>query len=157
MMEIIHLSKEGAEKLQQELHQLKTKARPQIVAEIKRAREFGDLSENAEYHVAKEKQVFIERKIAELEDKLTRVQILDDRNIDSSKAYLLSTVKVRDTRDGEEIEYTLVSEEEADIDNDKISIKSPIGRGLLGKSAGETVQIKVPAGVIEYEIVEVSR
>jgi len=156
-MEIIHLSREGAEKLQKELHQLKTKARPQIVAEIKRAREFGDLSENAEYHVAKEKQGFIERKIAELEDKLTRVQILDDSNIDTSKAYLLSKVKVRNTRDGEEIEYMLVAEEEADIDNDKISVKSPIGKGLLGKAAGEKVQIRVPAGMIEYEIVDVSR
>jgi len=156
-MEIIHLSKEGAEKLQKELHKLKTVDRPQIVAEIKRAREFGDLSENAEYHVAKERQVLIERKIAELEDKLTRVQVLDDTEIDSSKAFLLSKVRVRDTADGEEIEYMLVSPEEADVDNDKISIKSPIGRGLLGKSPGETVQIEVPAGVIEYEILSITR
>jgi transcription elongation factor GreA len=156
-MEIIHLSKEGAEKLQKELHRLKTVARRQVVAEIKRAREFGDLSENAEYHAAKEKQVFIERKIAELEDKLTRVRILDDSNIDATKAYLLSRVKVRDVRDGEEIEYMLVSPEEADVDNDKISVKSPIGKGLLGRAAGETVQITVPAGVIEYEIIDVSR
>lgn len=156
-MEIIHLSKEGAEKLQKDLHRLKTVDRPQIVSEIKRAREFGDLAENAEYHAAKERQELIERKIAELEDKLTRTRVLDDTEIDASKAYLLSKVRVRDTDDGEEIEYMLVSAEEADVDNDKISIKSPIGRGLLGKSAGERVQIEVPAGMIEYEIISISR
>jgi transcription elongation factor GreA len=156
-MEIIHLSKEGAEKLQQELHRLKTIDRMEVVREIKRAREFGDLSENAEYHAAKEKQVFIERKIAELEDQLTRVRIIEAGDIDASKAYLLSTVKLRDCRNGEELEYTLVSAEEADIDNNKISIKSPIGRGLLGKSAGDKVQIQVPAGTIEYEILAVTR
>ena len=156
-MDIIHLSKEGVEKLQRELHKLKTVTRREIVAEIKRARELGDLTENAEYHAAKEKQLLIERKIADLEDKLTRVQILDGSDIDSSKAYLLFKVHVRDTRTGEEVEYTLVSAEEADVDNNKISIKSPIGRGLLGKSAGETVQIEVPAGQIEYEILSISR
>lgn len=156
-MEVIHLSKEGAEKLQKELYRLRTVDRLQVVAEIKRAREFGDLSENAEYHAAKEKQVFIERKIADLEDKLSRVQIIEDGDIDTSKAYLLSTVKVRDTEDGEEIEYTLVAAEEADIDNNKISAKSPIGKGLLGKSAGDKVKIKVPVGIIEYEILSVTR
>ncbi len=156
-MDIIHLSKEGVEKLQRELHKLKTVNRREIVAEIKRARELGDLTENAEYHAAKEKQLLIERKIADLEDKLTRVQILDGSDIDSSKAYLFSKVRVRDTRTGEEVVYTLVSAEEADVDNNKISIKSPIGRGLLGKSAGETVQIEVPAGQIEYEILSISR
>jgi len=156
-MDIIHLSKEGVEKLQKELRQLKTVERIAVVAEIKRAREFGDLSENAEYHAAKEKQVFIERKIAELEDKLTRVRILEDGDIDASKAYLLSTVRLRDCADGEELEYTLVSAEEADIDHNKISIKSPIGKSLLGKSAGERVRIQVPAGTIEYEILSVSR
>ena len=156
-MEIIHLSKAGAEKLQKELHQLKTVKRPEVVAEIKRAREFGDLAENAEYHAAKEKQVLIERKIAELEDKLTRVRVFDDTDVDTSKAYLFAKVRVRDTRDGEEIEYTLVSPEEADVDNDIISIKSPIGKGLLGKAVGDVVQIEVPAGMIEYEIVAISR
>lgn len=151
------MSKAGAEKLQKELHRLKTVDRRVIVGEIKRAREFGDLSENAEYHAAKEKQGFIERKIAELEDQLTRVRIIDDGDIDTSKAYLLSNVRVRDCEDGEELEYTLVAAEEADIDDNKISIKSPIGKGLLGKSAGEKVQIQVPAGIIEYEILAVSR
>lgn len=156
-MDIIHLSKEGVEKLQKKLHRLKTVDRPEIVREIKRAREFGDLSENAEYHAAKEKQVFVERKIADLEDKLTRVRILEDGDIDTSKAYLLSTVRVRDCADGEKLEYTLVSAEEADIDHNKISIQSPIGKGLLGKSAGEKVHIDVPAGTIEYEILSISR
>ncbi len=156
-MEVIYLSKEGAAKLQKELHQLKTVDRRTVVAEIKRAREFGDLSENAEYHAAKEKQGFIERKIADLEDKLSRVQIIEEGDIDTSKAYLLSTVRVRDTEDGEEIEYMLVAAEEADIDKNKISIKSPIGKGLLGKSAGEKVKIEVPVGIIEYEILSVTR
>ncbi len=156
-MDIIYLSKDGVEKLQKELHRFKTIERPKVVSEIKTAREFGDLSENAEYHAAKEKQVFVERKIAELEDKLTRVRVLDDSNIDASKAYLLSTVRVRDLEDGEEIDYTLVSAEEADVDNDRISIQSPIGKGLLGKAVGDRVQIEVPAGVIEYEVLDVSR
>ncbi len=156
-MDIIYLSKDGVEKLQKELHQFKTVERPKVVSEIKTAREFGDLSENAEYHAAKEKQVFIERKIAELEDTLTRVQVLDDKDIDTSKAYLLSTVRVRDLEDGEELEYTLVSAEEADVDQNRISIQSPIGKGLLGKAVGDKVEIKVPVGVIEYEIVDVSR
>jgi len=156
-MDIIHLSKEGAEKLQKELHYLKTVKRREVVAEIKHAREMGDLAENAEYHAAKEKQVLIERKIAELEDKLTRVRILDDGEVDTSRAYLLSTVRVRDLRDGEEIDYTLVSPEESDTDANRISIKSPIGRGLLGKAVGERVQIEVPAGLIEYEVLSVSR
>lgn len=156
-MDIIYLSMEGIEKLQKELRHLKTVKRPEVVAEIKHAREMGDLAENAEYHAAKEKQVFIERKIAELEDKLTRVRVLEDGDIDTSRAYLLSTVRVRDLRDGEEIDYTLVSPEETDVDNNRISIKSPIGRGLLGKAPGERVRIEVPAGLIEYEILSISR
>ena len=156
-MDIIHLSREGVEKLQKELRYLKTVKRPEVVGEIKHAREMGDLAENAEYHAAKEKQVLIERKIAQLEDKLTRVRILEGTDIDTSRAYLLSTVRVRDLRDGEEIEYMLVSAEEADIDVNRISINSPIGRGLLGKAVGEKVQIEVPAGVIEYEILSISR
>jgi len=156
-MDIIHLSREGVEKLQKELRYLKTVKRPEVVGEIKHAREMGDLAENAEYHAAKEKQVLIERKIAQLEDKLTRVRILEGTDIDTSRAYLLSTVRVRDLRDGEEIEYMLVSAEEADIDVNRISINSPIGRGLLGKAVGERVQIEVPAGVIEYEILSISR
>jgi len=156
-MDIIHLSKEGAQKLQKELRQLKTVERRAVVSEISRARDFGDLSENAEYHAAKEKQVLIERKIADLEDKLSRVQIIDESNIDTSKARILSTVRVKDLSDGEELEYTLVAAEEADIELNKISIKSPIGKGLLGTAGGDTVRIEIPAGIVEFEILTVTR
>ncbi|PKK83365.1 MAG: transcription elongation factor GreA [candidate division Zixibacteria bacterium HGW-Zixibacteria-1] len=153
----IFLSREGLLKLEQELKQLKTVERPTIVAEIKRAREMGDLSENAEYHAAKEAQVHIERKIAELEDKLSRVQSINTDNIPSDKAYLFAKVLVKDLDDGEEIEYTLAPQEETDLDNDIISIKSPIGAALLGKAVGDVLEVKVPAGIIKYEILKISR
>lgn len=153
----IFLSREGLLKLEQELKQLKTVERPTIVAEIKRAREMGDLSENAEYHAAKEAQVHIERKIAELEDKLSRVQSINTDNIPSDKAYLFAKVLVKDLDDGEEIEYTLAPQEETDLDNDIISIKSPIGAALLGKAVGDILEVKVPAGIIKYEILKISR
>lgn len=153
----IFLSKDGRLRLEQELKHLKTVDRPQIVSEIKRAREMGDLSENAEYHAAKEAQVHIERKIAQLEDKLSRVQSIDTSNIPSDKAYIFAKVLVKDLDDGEEIEYTLAPPEETDIDNDIISIKSPIGAALLGKAVGDVIDIKVPAGLIKYEVLKISR
>ncbi|UCD95328.1 MAG: transcription elongation factor GreA [Candidatus Zixiibacteriota bacterium] len=153
----IYLSKEGRLKLEKELKKLKTVDRPKIIAEIKRAREMGDLTENAEYHAAKETQVHIERRIAELEDKLSRVRSIDTDNIPTDKAYLFARVLVRDLDDDEKIEYTLAPPEETDIDNDIISIKSPIGSALLGKSVGDKVDVKVPAGLIRYEIMKISR
>ncbi|MEW5924733.1 MAG: transcription elongation factor GreA [Candidatus Zixiibacteriota bacterium] len=153
----IFLSKDGRLKLEQELKHFKTVERPKIVAEIKRAREMGDLSENAEYHAAKEAQVHIERKIAELEDKLSRVQSINTDNIPSDKAYIFAKVLVKDLGDGEEIEYTLAPPEETDIDNDIISIKSPIGAALLGKAVGDVIDVKVPAGIIKYEVLKISR
>jgi len=155
--EPIYLSKQGRLKLEQELKRLKTEDRPHILSEIKRARQMGDLSENAEYHAAKEAQTHIERKIAELEDKLSRVRSFDSDNIPSDKAYIFARVRVRDLRSGEEIEYKLVPAEEVDVDNDIISIKSPIGAGLLGKAVGDLLEIKVPAGVIRFEILKISR
>ncbi len=157
MSEPLYMSKEGIIKLENELRRLKFEERPKIVAEIKRTMELGDLSENAEYHAAKEAQTHLERKIAELEYKLSRVQRLDMDAIPSDKVYLFAKVLVRDTSDGEEIEYTIAPPEETDVDNDIISVESPIGKALLGKSEGETVQIKVPAGTIEYEIIKISR
>ncbi len=153
----VYLSKQGIIKLEQKLKELKSVDRPKIVSEIRRARELGDLSENAEYHAAKEAQVHLERKIAELEDKLSRAQSVDTDNIPSDKAYLFARVLVKDLSDGEEIEYTLAPPEETDVDNDIISIKSPIGAALLGKAVGEQVDIKVPAGVVQYEIIKISR
>jgi transcription elongation factor GreA len=153
----IYLSKEGRLKLERELNKLKTVDRPKIIAEIKRAMEMGDLTENAEYHAAKETQVHVERKIAELEDKLSRVRSVDTKNIRTDKAYLFARVLVKDLDEGEEIEYTLSPPEETDVDNDIISIKSPIGSALLGKSVGDTIDVKVPAGLIRYEILKISR
>ncbi len=153
----IHLSKEGILKLEHELKELKTVQRPKLIAEIKRARELGDLAENAEYHAAKETQTHLEAKIAELEDKLSRARPIDTEDIPSDKAYIFARVLVKDLDDGEEIEYTLAPPEEADVDSDIISIESPIGKALLGKSVGDRLDIKVPVGIIKYEIIKISR
>jgi len=155
--EPIYLSKDGRLKMEQELKRLKFTDRPALVAEIKRAREMGDLSENAEYHAAKEAQGHLERKIAEIEDKLSRVRTVDTDQIPSDKAYLFSKVKVKDLDRGEEIVYTLAPPDESDVDNDIISVKSPIGAGLLGKAVGDQVEIKIPVGVLRYEIIEITR
>ncbi|MEE8577542.1 MAG: transcription elongation factor GreA [candidate division Zixibacteria bacterium] len=157
MSEPIYLTKEGRLKMEAELKQLKFEERPAIIAEIKRARELGDLSENAEYHAAKEKQGHVERKIAEVEEKLSRVRSVDTDKIPKDKAYLFSKVLIRDERDGEEILYTLASSEEADVDNDIISVNSPIGKALLGKAVGDKIEIKVPAGLLKYEIISITR
>ncbi|MCP4684443.1 MAG: transcription elongation factor GreA [bacterium] len=155
--EPIYLSKEGRIKLEKELRRLKFEERPRLVAEIKRTMEMGDLSENAEYHAAKESQGHLERKVAELEDKLSRVRTVDADQIPTDKVYLFAKVLVKDLDDGEEIEYTIAPADEADVDNDIISIKSPIGAGLLGKAVGEVAEIKIPVGVIRYEILRIGR
>jgi transcription elongation factor GreA len=151
------MSREGIEKLRQELKKLKFEERPRIVAEIKRARELGDLSENAEYHAAKEAQTHIERKLADLEFKLARVHPVDVDDIPTDKVYLFAQVKVKDVKSGEETLYTVVPPDEADVYNDIISVKSPIGAALLGKAVGDVVEVKAPARTIEYEILEISR
>ena len=153
----MYMSKEGILKLEAELKQLKFKERPKIVAEIKRCMEMGDLSENAEYHAAKEAQTHLEHKIADLEYKLSRAQVIDTADIPSDKVYLFARVLVEDTSDGEEIEYTIAPPDETDVDNDIISVKSPIGAAMLGKSEGDLIQVKVPAGTIEYKILKISR
>jgi len=155
--EPVYLSKDGRIRLEQELRRLKTEERPRLLAEIKRTMEMGDLSENAEYHAAKEAQGHMERKIAELEDKLSRVRSVDTDRLPSDKAYLFAKVAVKDLDRGDKIEYTLAPPDEADADNDIISIKSPIGAALLGKGIGDKIEIKVPAGIIRYEILGVSR
>ncbi|MFZ5980497.1 MAG: transcription elongation factor GreA [Candidatus Zixiibacteriota bacterium] len=157
MTEPIYLSKEGRIKLESELKRLKFEDRPRLVAEIKRTMELGDLSENAEYHAAKEAQSHLERRIAELEDKLSRVVSVDTDKIPSDKVYLFARVTVKDMADNEEIVYTIAPPDETDVDNDIISVKSPIGAALLGKSVGDVVEIVVPAGKIKYEIVRIER
>ena len=156
MSEPLYMSKEGLLKLEAELKRLKYEERPRIVGEIKRAREMGDLSENAEYHAAKEAQGYLERKISEIQEKLTRVRAVEADQVRTDKAYLFAKVLVKDKKSGEEILYTLSPPEEDDVSNDIISIKSPIGAALLGKGVGEKVKIKVPVGILEYEIIKIS-
>jgi transcription elongation factor GreA len=153
----IYLTEEGHQKMQAELRRLKTVDRPRMIGEISRARDMGDISENAEYHAAKERQVLLERKIAELEDKLTRVKTIKEEQFDGTRAYLFSLVRLRDINTGEEIRYQLVSPEEADLDLDRISVRSPIGQGILGKTKGERVTINVPAGEFVYDIIDIER
>jgi len=151
----LHMSEQGFEKLKTELHKLKYTDRPAIVAEIKRAMEMGDLSENAEYHAAKEAQTHLERTIAELEFKLSRAKIVKKEDVVQGKAYMFAKVTVVDVDDDEEEVYTLVSPEETNLDLNHISIKSPIGQGLLGKEVGDEVTIKVPAGTLKYKITKI--
>jgi transcription elongation factor GreA len=152
-----YLSKEGFEKLEKELRDLKMRGRKEIAEEIAEARAKGDLSENAEYDAAKEAQGLLEKRIAELENTLAHSSIIDDRNIDSSKAYLLSTVTILNHKMGKEMSYTLVNKQEADFKAGKISIDSPIGKSLLGKEVGDIVEVNVPAGKMKLEIKKIER
>ena len=157
MSEPLFMSKEGRQKLEAELKKLKFEDRPTIVAEIKRTREMGDLSENAEYHAAKDRQKMIEGKIVEIQRKLLRIQLVDTDTIPSDRVYLYARVLIKDLEDDEEIEYTIAPADEVDLDKDIISVNSPIGAALLGKAVGETVEVDVPAGTVKYEILKISR
>lgn len=155
--EPIYLSKQGRQNLENELRDLKGVQRPAIVKEITRCMQMGDLSENAEYHAAKEAQQHLQYKISDLEDKLSRVRSVDIDKIPTDKVYLFATVKVRDLKRKEDIVYRILPAEESDPDNDEISVKSPIGIALLGKGVGETVEIEIPVGILRYKILEISR
>jgi transcription elongation factor GreA len=157
MADVTYYTKEGLEKLKQELQHLRTEGRAQIAKAIAEARDKGDLSENAEYDAAKEAQGHHEAKIAKLEEVLANARLIDESKLDTSKVLALSKVKIKNTKNGAEMTYQLVSESEADLKSGKISVKSPIAQGLLGKSVGDKVEITVPAGKIEFEIVEISR
>lgn len=152
-----YLSREGYEKLDAELRDLKTRGRKEIAEEISEARSKGDLSENAEYDAAKEAQGHLEKKIAELENTLATATILDNKDIDTSKAYLLSTITMLNKKTNKEMKYKLVSKDEADFKQGKISVDSPIGQGILGKEIGDVAKIKVPAGTLELEIIKIER
>lgn len=157
MAEVTYYTKEGIEKLKEELHYLKTEGRAQIAKAIAEARDKGDLSENAEYDAAKEAQGLHEAKIAKLGESLANARLIDESKLDSSKVLALSIVKIKNIRNGTAMTYQLVSETEADLKSGKISVKSPIAKGLLGKSVGDKVEIAVPAGKMEFEILEISR
>lgn len=157
MAEVTYYNKEGLENLKEELQYLKTEGRAAIAKAIAEARDKGDLSENAEYDAAKEAQGMHEAKIAKLENTLATARLIDESTLDTSKVLALSIVKLKNVKNGQIMTYQLVSETEADLKAGKISVKSPIAQGLLGKSEGDRATIEVPAGQIELEILEISR
>ncbi|MEE3163380.1 MAG: transcription elongation factor GreA [Bacteroidota bacterium] len=157
MADISYFTKEGLQRLKDEVHQLETVERPKISQQIAEARDKGDLSENAEYDAAKEAQGLLEAKISKLKNTLANARLVDDSKIDNTKVYILSTVKIRNTKNNAEVTYTLVAENEANLAEKKISIDSPIGKGLLGKSVGDIAEVQVPAGIIPFEVLEISR
>ncbi|NJL11835.1 MAG: transcription elongation factor GreA [Microscillaceae bacterium] len=157
MAKVSYYTKEGLDKLKKELQELRTKGRADIAQQIAEARDKGDLSENAEYDAAKDAQGLLELKISKLEEIVANARVLDDSNIDTTKVSILSTVKIKNKKLNKDFTYTLVSEEEADVKAGRISIQSPIGKGLLGKSVGDTALIEVPAGKLEFEILHISR
>ena len=151
------LTRAGLEKLQKELKLLREVKRPSVIEAIATAREKGDLRENAEYDAAREAQAHLEKRIHELEGKLSCVDILDDQDIDATRAFLGATLLLKNLPGGKKITYMLVSKEEADFKDKKISIDSPVGKALLGKSVGDLAEVKVPAGTLRYEILSISR
>ncbi|GDX47398.1 MAG: transcription elongation factor GreA [Bacteroidota bacterium] len=156
MADIQYFTPEGLEKLKSELNELKTKGRSDVAKAIAEAREKGDLSENAEYDAAKDAQGMLEMKIAQLESTLSKARIIDKSKMDVNKIMILSSVKVKNLNTKQLAKFLLVSENEADIKSGKISVSSPIGKGLLGKMVGEIAEISVPAGIIKFEIIEIS-
>lgn len=157
MSQISYYTEEGLQNLKDELHHLKTVERPSISNQIAEARDKGDLSENAEYDAAKEAQGHLEAKIAKLENLIANARLIDESQIDNSRVFILSKVRIKNLNNGNEVEYTLVAENEANLAQKKISIESPIGRGLLGKIVGEIAEVQVPAGIIKLEVIHISR
>ncbi|MGB0933838.1 MAG: transcription elongation factor GreA [Lishizhenia sp.] len=157
MSNISYYTAEGLQKMKDELHEMKTVQRPSISAQISEARDKGDLSENAEYDAAKEAQGLLEMKISKLENVLANARLIDDSMIDTSKVYILSKVTIKNIKNGAEMMYTLVAENEANLKEKKISIESPIGKGLLGKSKGDIADVQTPNGIIQFEIIDIAR
>jgi len=157
MSEVTYYTQDGLDKLKEELHQLKTVGRTSISKAIAEARDKGDLSENAEYDAAKEAQGLHEAKISKMEATLSTARLIDESKLDLTKVLALSIVKIKNVKNGATMTYQLVAESEADLKTGKISVKSPIAQGLLGKSVGDKTEIQVPAGKVEFEILEISR
>ncbi|WP_353194911.1 transcription elongation factor GreA [Pusillimonas noertemannii] len=156
-MAAIPLTASGAERLQQELHRLKTVERPEVINAIAEARAQGDLSENAEYEAARERQAFVEGRIQELEGTLSNAQIIDPTALDvDGTAVFGATVEIEDLESGERLTYQIVGDAEADIRSNRISVSSPVARALIGKAEGDVVEVKAPAGIREYEVVGIS-
>lgn len=157
MSKISYYTAEGLKKLKDELEQLKSVERPKASQAIADARDKGDLSENAEYDAAKEAQGLLELKIAKLEEVASNARLIDESQLDNSKVLVLSKVKIKNQTNGMQLTYMLVAESEADLKAGKISVTSPIGKGLLGKSVGDIAEIKVPNGIMNFEVLEISR
>jgi len=157
MSAVSYYTAEGLKKLREELDHLKNVMRPKASQDIADARDKGDLSENAEYDAAKEAQGLLEMRISKLEEIYANARLIDESQLDISKALVLSNVKIRNQANGTEMKYTLVAESEADLKSGKISVTSPIGKGLLGKTVGEVAEITVPNGILKFEILEISR
>lgn len=157
MSKVSYYTAEGLKKLRNELSHLKDVERPKASQAIGEARDKGDLSENAEYDAAKEAQGMLEMKISKMEETLSGARVIDESQLDLTKALALSKVKIKNQTNGMEMTYTLVAESEADITSGKISVNSPIGKGLLGKSVGDTAEIQVPSGIMKFDILEISR
>jgi transcription elongation factor GreA len=157
MSQINYYTAEGLQKLKDELYHLKTVQRPSISEQIAEARDKGDLSENAEYDAAKEAQGILEMKISKMEAIVANARLIDETHMDNSKVFILSKVKIKNQSNGMELEYTLVAENEADIKLKKISVDSPIGKGLLGKKVNDIAEIQTPAGIMNFEILDITR
>ena len=157
MSKVSYYTPEGLKKLKEELDHLRDIERPKASQAIAEARDKGDLSENAEYDAAKEAQGLLEMKIAKMEETVANARIIDESQLDTSKALVLSTVKIRNQANKMEMKYTLVAESEADLKTGKISVTSPIGKGLLGKSVGDIAEVQVPNGILKFEILEITR
>ena len=156
MSKVQYYTEEGLKRLKDELQELKTKGRADIARQIAEARDKGDLSENAEYDAAKDAQGLLELKIAKLEAVVGNARVLDNSQMDSSKVGILCTVKIKNVKNGMTVSYKLVSEEEADLKAGKISLASPFGKGLVGKTVGEIAEINAPAGKLQFEILEIT-
>lgn len=157
MSQVSYYTPEGLQQLKDEVKQLETVERPKISQQIAEARDKGDLSENAEYDAAKEAQGLLEARIAGLKNKLANARLIDDSQLDASKVLILSTVTIKNIKDAMEITYTLVAENEADLKAKKLSVDSPMGKGLLGKSVGDIAEIQTPGGIMEFEVVKIAR
>ena len=157
MSTVSYYTAEGLKHLREELDQLKSIERPKASQDIADARDKGDLSENAEYDAAKEAQGLLEMKIAKMEEVVANARLIDESQLDVSKVLVLSKVKIKNQTNGMELNYTLVAESEADLKTGKISVTSPIGKGLLGKSVGDIAEITVPNGILKFEVLEISR
>ena len=157
MSDVAYYSAEGLKKLRDELDHLEHTERPRVTQEISDARDKGDLSENAEYHAAKEEQSMLEYKIAQLKDTLSKARLIDESLLDTSKVLALSKVKIKNIDNKMEFEYTLVADAVSDLSQGKLSVSSPIGKGLLGKEVGDITEIQVPNGIMKFEILSISR